>query len=83
MTDFPILDAPRTADVGREVIRDIGHIEPRIDETDEWVTMPIRLVTSQGVGIYLELGPYDLNARDIATLVDAIGAYYRNVGDHE
>lgn len=74
MTDFPVLDAPRT-DPGRVVVDELGHLEPRIDETDWWCRMPVRLVISQGIGWSLELGPYELDERDIRQLRAAIAAY--------
>lgn len=76
--DFPLLDADRSTDataVGRHICDVFPSIEPRIPETDYWVTMPLRLAYSQGAGWYLEMGPYDLNTADIGRLREAIAAY--------
>ena len=75
---FDILDAdrqPDPAECARTVIDYLGHIEPRIPETDYWCSMPLRLAYSQAAGFYLELGPYDLDAADILTLRKAIAAH--------
>ncbi|NTY58677.1 hypothetical protein [Mycolicibacterium sphagni] len=78
MTDFPLLDAnyaAANAEVGREVVADLGVIEPRIDETDSWITLPMRLVYDQAGGLHIELGPYAIDQRDIAKLREAIRQY--------
>lgn len=80
---FPVLDAPRTratAEVGRVVVDHLGYVEPRIDETDDWCSMPLRLAHSQAAGWYLELGPYELDIADILRLREAIAAYDSAVG---
>lgn len=77
-SDFPVLDADRQCDAtecGRTVIDVFSPVEPRIPDTDYWCSMPLRLAYSQAAGWYLELGPYDLDAADIATLRKAIAAY--------
>ncbi len=78
MTDFPILDAPRTEaknDLFRTVIDELGAIEPHIDETDYWCTMPMRLSHNAAAGIVLEIGPYDLDREDVNRLREAIRKY--------
>lgn len=80
MTDhrFPTLDAPRThanLEFGRVVFDHLGFIEPYIEETDSWITMPMRLVHDQAAGIHLEVGPYSVDSRDIERLRAAIAAY--------
>lgn len=78
MTDFPVLDAPRTeanAELNRQVLDDLGAIEPAIDEIDGWCTMPIRLAHNAAAGLCLEVGPYDLDHTDIERLRAAIRAY--------
>lgn len=79
MTDFPILDAPRdsaTADLMRELIDEsLDPIEPHVDETDSTITMPLRIAHNAATGIYIELGPYDLDDRDIKRLREALRRY--------
>ena len=75
---FPILDADRQGDntiCVRTIFDVFGHVEPRIPETDDWCSMPVRLAHSQLAGYYLEVGPYDFDAADINRLREAITAY--------
>ncbi len=77
---FPILDADRQGDntVCVRTIFDVhGYVEPRVPETDYWVSMPLRLAHSQASGYYIEVGPYDFAADDINRLREAIAAYDR------
>ncbi|OBH20800.1 hypothetical protein [Mycolicibacter sinensis] len=76
--NFPILDADRShddAEYGRQVIVECGYVEPRISETDDWCSLPIRVITDQASGLHIELGPYDLDAADIRDLAGALHAY--------
>jgi hypothetical protein len=61
--------------LGRFIVDVVGPIEPHIEETDSWVTMPLRLVHDQAGGLHLEIGPYDLGAADIRRLREAINTY--------
>jgi hypothetical protein len=73
-----VLDAPRTeanAELFRTVIEDLGVIEPHIDETDSWITMPIRLSHNAAAGLVLEVGPYDIDHNEVDRLRAAIRAY--------
>ena len=72
---FDILDADRNNEFNRFVLSHLGSIEPRIDETDDFVSMPMRLVYDQAAGWHLELGPYDLSRADIDRLRQAIAAF--------
>jgi hypothetical protein len=75
---FPVLDAPRAdanAELFRTVIKELGAVEPFIDETDSCITMPLRLSHNAAAGIVLEIGPYDLDHNDVDRLRDAIRAY--------
>ncbi len=77
-TDFPILDADRSAasaETGRHVCDEFPPMEPYIGEMDNWCTMPLRLAYSATAGFCLEIGPYDLDAADIRALRRAIAAY--------
>jgi hypothetical protein len=74
-SDFPILDAPYTNTPGRAILGCHGFISPYIDETDDWVNLPLRLVHSPTNGLHIEIGPYSLNVVDIRRLRDAINAY--------
>ena len=78
---FPVLDAPRTTDDFNRTIADVfGYVEPRIEETDDWVSMPVRLVYDQAAGWHLQVGPYDLDRADIEVMRRAIAAYDAAVG---
>lgn len=76
--DFPILDATRPGPDqhgGRTIIDTLDPIEPFLDETDYWCSMPLRLVHSQLAGVGIELGPYSLDHNDIERLRAAIAVY--------
>lgn len=78
MADFPLLDADYTAattDLNRTVLNTLDPIEPAIDETDTYCTIPIRLVHDTAAGLHLELGPYTIDHTDIERLRNAIHAY--------
>ena len=85
---WEVLDRPRPTDDGglplidpdREVLAHSGYLLPTDERTDEFVGMPVRVSDLAGVGIVLEIGPFTLDPRDVARLVDAIGAYYRMGG---
>jgi len=78
VTDFALLDATYEAansELGRDVVAELGVIEPRIDETDTWCRVPMRLVYDQAAGLHIELGPYSLDPGDIDRLREAIRRY--------
>lgn len=72
---FPVADEPRTTDPGRQVIENIGYLEPLDAATDMFVSVPIRLVANQAAGLCIELAGYDLDVRDVGKLRAAIAAY--------
>ncbi|CAA0136115.1 Uncharacterised protein [Mycolicibacterium vanbaalenii] len=77
---YPALDDSRsfaTAELDRMVLEEHEAIEPHVDELDSYCSMPIRL-THDAAGLHMELGPYDLDARDVARLRAAINAYDRH-----
>ncbi|MEB3048653.1 hypothetical protein KV112_02685 [Mycolicibacter sp. MYC123] len=79
---FPVLDADRShadREYQRHVIAECGFTEPYISETDDWCTMPLRVVVDSASDVHIEFGPYDLNIADIQALQRAIGTYYENV----
>ena len=83
-SEFPTLDADRTAataEYGRVVVDVLAPVEAHIPERDDWITLPVRLAHSQANGLYVELGPYDLNTADIHALRQAIAAYDAARGD--
>ena len=73
--DFPVLDAPRSPDIGRTVQDFHGYLEPYIDELDDWSTMPVRLAHTTTNGWCIEVGPYTLDAADVERLREAIAAF--------
>jgi hypothetical protein len=86
MPDFPVLDAPRpvaNAELGRVIIDFFDYLEPHIEELDDWISLPLRLIYSQADGFGLELGPYTLGRADIERLRAAIAAYDQASGPQE
>jgi hypothetical protein len=77
MTDFPVLDSPRDSeyDDGRVILTEHGVIEAYVGEIDSWCSVPVRVTHGPLNGVTLELGPYDLDRRDVARLREAIRAY--------
>lgn len=78
MTNFPVLDASyaeANTELFRTVLENLGVIEPRIDETDSWCAVPLRIVHDAASGVHLELGPYALDPADIERLRAAIERY--------
>lgn len=80
MPDFPVLDALRTAEFGRTVIDVLPSLEPYVELSDYWCTMPLRLVHSPLSGIGIEVGPYALDHNDIEHLRAAINSYDNAAG---
>lgn len=83
---IPTLDSFRTAanrELGRVEIDYLGDIEPAIDEIDSFVVMPVRLVHNAGMGLGLELGPYDLCYSDMGGYVPrSQPTTRRSAGEH-
>ena len=79
VTNFPILDSPHDNTGGRVVIAEYGLLQPRIDETDWWCAMPLRLAIGDP-GLVLEIGPYSLDEQEVARLQAALSAYGRAAG---
>ena len=77
--DFPILDAAfdNREEDGRVVLTEHGFLEPRIDETDDYVNIPLRVTHNPLAGCVLEIGPYELDERDVRKLRGAVAAYDR------
>ena len=51
-------------------------VEPYIDETDYWCSMPVRVSHAPTAGVVIELGPYTpIDPRDIARLRAAIRSW--------
>jgi hypothetical protein len=76
--DFPLLDAPRpngNNTFGRTILDTYGFVEAYVEETDTWLSMPLRLVHDQAAGWHLECGPYDFDRADIECLRQAIAGY--------
>ena len=72
--DFPVLDSPRDND-WRTVLSEHEPLEPYIDETDDWCTMPLRVTHNPDNGVVLELGPYTLDRCDVEQLREAIRSF--------
>ncbi|CCW09872.1 hypothetical protein [Rhodococcus aetherivorans] len=72
---FPVLDYDRSADGyygnGREVLRE-SKIEPSVDESGLWVTLPIRSIIDNNNGSGFEIGPYSLLPCDVVELFNLL-----------
>ena len=67
-SNFPVLDHPRTeqsGDLDRVVLEESGAITPSTPEDDPWTTMPVHLEYDLGGGRQIDLGSYNLIARDL------------------
>jgi hypothetical protein len=69
---YPVLDDPRTEDLGRDVIEEFGVITPYFPQDDSCRTLPVRLVHDQGGGLQIELGHFNLGMRELRVLHRAI-----------
>ncbi|MDG5772366.1 hypothetical protein [Mycolicibacterium fortuitum] len=81
--DFEVVDSPRALaneEFHRVVMDFFGHVEPYMDDTDDWRSMPLRLAHDQVQSWHIELGPYDLDRADIELLRRAIAAYDQAAG---
>ncbi|QDQ93740.1 hypothetical protein FND50_25260 [Rhodococcus sp. WB9] len=80
MSRFPVLDFDRDGhpelSVSRHVLLE-RVIEPTVDETDEFVTMPVRVIINS-MSPAVEIGPYSLCETDIAALHQALTHFICN-----
>jgi hypothetical protein len=74
---YPVLDDPRTKDLGRDVIEEFGVITPYFPQDDSWRTLPVRLVHDQGGGLRIELGHFTLGMRELRVLDRAINVWLK------
>lgn len=58
-------------------------VRMRVDETDEWIDVPLRSVfTDDGIsGWSFEVGPYSVEGADAVALINALAEYGRLSGD--
>jgi hypothetical protein len=79
MSKYPTLDYDRESHEelrqSRDVIREAS-IEPVVDETDEFVHIPLRSV-ADSMGQRIEIGPYSLDEGDIVILHNILVAHIR------
>ncbi len=74
----PIIDDDRAeADevVGREVLREFHDLWVHHATFDVSVRLPIRLVYDQAMAVGIEIGPYDLDERNIELLRKVLATY--------
>ena len=74
---FPVLDFDRETDEYRSESRYVMNervIEPSVDETDQFVAMPVRFGI-HSMGSFFEIGPYSLTESDVASLHGALQSY--------
>lgn len=75
---YPVLDFERN-EPQRALLDNLCVLEPFIPEMDGWVSLPVRLVHTQGAGLALELGPYEVSGADIGRLRAALAAFDKAV----
>ena len=78
---FPILDGIHQSGPDRTIVDVCGLVELYVAEVDSWCALPVRMVQTAGAGMCLEMGPYLLDAADIATLRGAIATFNRAVSE--
>ena len=81
--NFPLLDAPRTTSdsrFNRIIIDSFGSVEPYVEETDSWISMPVRLIHDDAGGFQLEVGPYSFSRADVDRLHWAIAGFEAAAG---
>lgn len=75
---FPVLDSLRPATgfggAGQRHVQSERTITVRVDETDEYITVPLRSVfTDDGLtGASFEVGPYSLDREDAFSLLESL-----------
>lgn len=82
----PVEDADRSNPeeyMGRQVIAESPAPWPRDARTDFSVKLPVRVVVTSGVGVALEVGPYDFDDVSVQMLKQAIALYERCNGGPE
>ena len=78
MTSIPTFDAPRPDHgfdgVGERHVQHEATVTMRVDETDDWIDVPVRSVfISDGLsGWSFEIGPYSISGREATTLINAL-----------
>lgn len=74
---FPTIDYARDGDKDehRDILDDLGAIEPYLDETDWWCRIPVRITHSCLSGVCIELGPYTLGENEVERLRSALRSY--------
>lgn len=72
---YPVLDCER--EYTDHVIEEFGVIEALHDPTDEFHALPVRITYGTLTDFEIQIGEYDLGAREIEVLRRALIAYYR------
>lgn len=85
--NIPVLDWQRPDHgydgVGERHVQFETPVDARVDETDSYVTFPIRAVfLDDGIsGWSFEIGPYSMQGSDVTKLINALAEYGRLSGD--
>lgn len=66
---------------GRDVIVECPAAWPRDARTDTDVKLPLRVVWDGGMGVGIDIGPYDFDAKSIHMLKQVITAFERAGGE--
>lgn len=61
-------------------VMDGDNLTFRLDETDEWVNMPVRSVYDS-TGWTFEIGPYSISGTDARKLINTLARYGEMSGD--
>lgn len=79
----PVFDTDRPDPHGQRHVQHETAVTMRVDETDEWIAVPVRTVfTDDGLsGWSFEIGPYSITGSDATALANAIAHYGRMSDD--
>lgn len=74
--DWPVTDAERDVlgGIERHVVDELGALHVFDHQDEDYHRVPVRTVINDGVA-RIEIGPYDLDRKDISVLRRAIAAY--------
>jgi hypothetical protein len=81
--NFPVLDYERPGDEYERIVQRADLVTFRVDETDEWVNLPVRIVyVDDGLsGFVLEIGPYSVCGEDARLVANALAKFGQLSGD--
>ncbi|MCE5291583.1 MAG: hypothetical protein LLG14_20415 [Nocardiaceae bacterium] len=79
--EVEVIDGIPTICTDRTVLVEHGEIEPTDDRIDTFVSIPMRSVHTSTGGICFEIGPFTLDAGEIAKLQNALADHINSSPD--